>query len=241
MSDHGSAPMQSEEVNGLALRAELYGLFSAAFRDPDPIYPDAERFKALWSLFPVPGDFPPFKKIAPEDSETEFRRLFGFNLSPDCPPYETHYEAAGIFRKTQTLADLAGFYRAFGVDLAPGDRRSDHLPVELEFLSLLLHKQARAAARGDDAKAVIARHARVKFLGEHLTVWMPSFASAVIGKGTQGCYELLVRRLAAFIAFDALSLGIDLKVSTTTPGDAGIDEGIDEGCASCAGGENACA
>jgi TorA maturation chaperone TorD len=61
-------------------------------------------------------------------------------------PYETSHVKGDAFATSQLLADLAGFYRAFGVDLADRRERQDHVAVQLEFLALLAAKEARALA-----------------------------------------------------------------------------------------------
>lgn len=223
--------MPSKNTAELHSKAALYGMFSAALREPVSNPPAAEEFSAAWkSLALKPAALPE----PPEDMEDERRRVFGHNLSPDCPPYETHYGRMGVFRKTHTLADLAGFYKAFGVELAAGDRRSDHLPVELEFASLLLHKELLAIENGDVEKIAICRKARAKFLHDHLAVWVPIFAKAVARKKTGGYFDALTRLLAAFVAFDANSLA-------AAPGPAAAQtaaaiEEADASCMSCFGG-----
>ncbi len=222
-----------ENPSEIRSKAALYGMFSAALREPVSNPPSAEEFSAAWkSLALKPAALPE----PPKDMEDERRRVFGHNLSPDCPPYETHYGRMGVFRKTHTLADLAGFYQAFGVKLAEGDRRTDHLPVELEFASLLLHKELLAIEKGDTEKAALTRKARAKFLHDHLAIWIPIFAKAVAHKKTGGYFDALTRLLADFIAFDANSLA-------AAPGPAAAQaaaavEEADASCMSCFGGSD---
>jgi DMSO reductase family type II enzyme chaperone len=97
--------------------------------------------------------------------------------SPDCPPYETDFTAGDVFRQTQELADLAGFYRAFGMEGSDGEReRPDHVSVELEFMHLLTYKEAWALAQGDQGGAEICREAEADFLTDHVLKWLPEFA-----------------------------------------------------------------
>src|SRR5262245_60503365 len=81
----------------------------------------------------------------------EYDRVFSLVVAAECPPYETEYHAsAETFFRSQQLADVAGFYRAFGVDPAiDSPERPDYLPLELEFMSLLLLKKRLAADLGE--------------------------------------------------------------------------------------------
>ena len=78
----------------------------------------------------------------------DYTQVFGLVVSKECPPYEVQYcpQTFSVFR-SQHLADIAGFYHAFGV--APGrdaPERVDHLACELEFLAWLVAKERHALA-----------------------------------------------------------------------------------------------
>lgn len=225
--------LKTSSVEGIQARAAVYRMFSGSFREPIPEPIDARYLEEALSA--LPGEFHVAIPPPPGDIAGEFRRIFGHNLSPDCPPYETHYEHMGIFRKTQELADLAGFYRAFGLETAAGDRRADHLPVELEFISLLCLKEALAVERGETEKADICRRARGRFLGEHLCRWLPAFAQAVRQKAPDGYFEGLSAAMSAFARIDAEALGVDLAAPRPRPT---LPDGPEDVCISCIGGSD---
>lgn len=109
--------------------------------------------------------------------EKEYLSVFGHIISTDCPPYETEYDQAHVFQKSQTLADLSTFYQAFGVGLNPDlKERLDHISVEMEFMSLLTAKEAYAYLHdhGED-KAALCQRAQKGFLATHLAVWIKTF------------------------------------------------------------------
>ncbi|MCC6644668.1 MAG: molecular chaperone TorD family protein [Polyangiaceae bacterium] len=85
-------------------------------------------------------------------------------------PYETEYGRMRGMSKGNELADLSGFYRAFGLELDAerAHEVQDHVAVELEFYTVLLLKQAALARLGDTEGGEIVRDARRRFLGEHL-------------------------------------------------------------------------
>ncbi len=90
------------------------------------------------------------------------------------PAYETSYEASrgAPGGMTFQMADIAGFYRAFGFEVS--GERPDHLVPELEFLALLLVKEGYARMSGEVEGAELCAAARAKFMVEHLGAWLPS-------------------------------------------------------------------
>lgn len=94
--------------------------------------------------------------------------------------YETEYGRNRAMVKGTELADIAAFYRAFGLEF--GDDESahemlDHVSVELEFYALLLLKQDALVARGDEEGQAIVLDARKKFLESHLGRFVDAIAA----------------------------------------------------------------
>lgn len=133
----------------------------------------------------------------------EYDAIFGHTISADCPPYETQYGAAIIFAQTQCMGDIAAFYRAFGVRISPdAHERADHIAAELEFMSVVVFREALAIIEADpgasaprsetrtdrrspapvDSESDLAgvRDAERKFLMEHLAAWAMSFATRLV-------------------------------------------------------------
>jgi TorA maturation chaperone TorD len=105
----------------------------------------------------------------PERLATDHLRLFGHTARGRVSPYETEYGASAPFRQSQELADIGGFYSAFG--LAPrNDRheRGDHLAMELEFLAFLAAKESYHLQLEDREPVDELRRAQRLFLREHL-------------------------------------------------------------------------
>jgi TorA maturation chaperone TorD len=102
--------------------------------------------------------------------------LFPPIASQDAPGYETGYRGDGIFQQSALIADIAGFYRAFG--LRAGGRemeRPDHITVELEFMAVLARKEALALRHGSAENVSVCRDAAATFLRDHLGCWAPAF------------------------------------------------------------------
>lgn len=94
------------------------------------------------------------RAVSPERLQAEHFRLFG--PAPACPLDLAHHISPNPYHQPRRIADIAGFYKAFGVESAG---RADHLPVVLEFMAYLEIKSAHAAKNGWDDKRLIADEA----------------------------------------------------------------------------------
>jgi TorA maturation chaperone TorD len=140
--------------------------------------------------------------------ESAYRSIFSHVHSADCPPYETDHTAREIFRQSQQLADLAGFYRAFGVGQQA--ERPDHVAVELEFLHVLTYKLAWATIHAEDEHRATCWDAYRAFLRDHILRWIPSFATRLVVLGRGGPYAVVGALLAAVVSDEAARLGLDM-------------------------------
>lgn len=142
----------------------------------------------------------------------EYDRVFGLVTPKECPPYETEYHRSrDTFFRSQQLADIAGFYRAFGIEPAAGrPQRPDHLSLELEFMALvLLKKRLAGGAAPESAERVqICDDVQRRFLTEHLVWWVPAFTMGLRRKAGTAFYAVVAHLLAAFIADERRRFGI---------------------------------
>lgn len=167
--------------------------------------------------------------------EASYLRCFGHTISKECPPYETEYGQAHIFQQSGSLADIAGFYRAFGLDLAPDlNDRLDHVSVELEFMQFLCTKEAYALARGHaQEKLALCRDAQAKFLGEHLGRWAFGFARKLEKKAGHSVHGLAAEILTSFLICEMRAFGLEPGAETVSL----LQESLEEetaGCQTCA-------
>ncbi|MDR7544335.1 MAG: molecular chaperone TorD family protein [Armatimonadota bacterium] len=137
----------------------------------------------------------------------EYYRVFGHRVGGDCPLYEAQYVPGGIFPQAQCLADVAGFYRAFGLQVGDAVReRPDHISLELEFMHVLAYREAYARQHhGPDHVALLADAQRA-FLRDHLGRWVPAL-SRLVGNTAGDPYRALAAALAAWVAADAAAVG----------------------------------
>ncbi len=154
------------------------------------------------------------------DVEGHYQRSFTLSYSEDCPMYETAFSAKHLFQQTRQLADLAGFYRAFGV--APSDNRPDHIAMELEFGYLLAVKEAVARAAGENDHVETCREAERAFLRDHLARWAPLFAGRTEVAAAGTVFADAAALLRSFVAseVDFLAVGdVDLYRNEPAPPD----------------------
>ena len=130
----------------------------------------------------------------------EYSLIFGHTLSHELSPYELEFlQNDEIFYRTQRLADLQGFYAAFGFEVNSLER-ADHISVESEFIALLLTKEAYALANNPgEAAAEVCKDARVKFLAEHYTGWVKKLAANLSKMNENPFYATVGRFTAAML------------------------------------------
>ena len=85
---------------------------------------------------------------SPGDLQREHGRIFSHLLSLDCPPSETVYTAREIFEETAELSDIAGFFRAFGLERHVGHLRNHVFAHASEYQQVhaVAHFRARESA-----------------------------------------------------------------------------------------------
>lgn len=150
----------------------------------------------------------------------EHNRLFGVGLA--ATPYETEYDPLASARKGHCLADILGFYEAFGFRLAEGMKEfPDHIAVELEFMSLLLLKAAHASAESMEEARAVSEEAAVKFLDDHLAAWGGAFAERVEAATEDGFYRFAARLLRGFLDAECRLLGVEPPAPGAAPEEPG--------------------
>ena len=197
-------------LNAAIGRAQAYGFFSTVFLYPlENWTEDLSTFAKIlpelalepWSLSLEPWSLSAL--------QSEHLRVFGLTGSL-C--YETEYGLPHEFRQSQELADIAGFYHAFGFRLGGAVReRPDHLAAELEFMHLLALKEAYALQSGIGEHIEVCVEAQRKFLADHLGRWLGWFAEGLGRLAEDSVYTTLARLAAALAQSEAARLGVPLQ------------------------------
>lgn len=103
----------------------------------------------------------------------EYNRLFETNVA--CPINET-----GIIRRDKgvILADISGFYNAFGFELSEdASEKADHLTGELEYIAMLLVMLTQTQ---DEEELRTTYNALSAFCADHIGDWLPTFCERLM-------------------------------------------------------------
>jgi TorA maturation chaperone TorD len=193
-----------------------------------------------------PGELPPKELSLPrlfealdeewETLEDAYRHLFGMTaISASCPPCEVEYEPnEDINYRSQRLADIAGFYRAFGLDISNrAGERLDHIATQAEFLYVLLAKEAVLVQEGNQTGAEICRNARRTFFEEHVGWWLPVFSTLLSRAAPNNFYRELASFMASLSAAERICLGLSPFRVRCAPKPVAVE--ATSGCGDCPG------
>ena len=250
-----TSPQTVKELEAAQARAAAYGLIAHGFQYPDRDTPSTLGDPMRWERWPdvlyeadgqtkepLESVRSAVKALAGSSDEPyrewqeRYDVLFGHAVRGACPAYEMEYGRNEIIRQASDLADLAGFYRAFGLEIA-GDKngRPDHIATESEFMSALCAKEAHAHAQGEKEHADICLDAERTFLRDHLARWLPAFARHVEDADADGFFGALARFADAFVKAECSHFDVHAGPATLelrTP-DPVLDAQISCGSAGC--------
>jgi DMSO reductase family type II enzyme chaperone len=160
-------------------------------------------------------------------------RLFGHTARSEAPPYETEYGADDLFRQPQELADVSGFYAAFGLVPAPGSHeRPDHVSCECEFMLVLARKEAWALEHGETGMLAHTRDAYRTFLRDHLARFVPSLRERLRRHDARGFYGRLGDLAGAMVRGECRRLDVRAdcaSLALRVP----LDDTVPAACGSC--------
>jgi DMSO reductase family type II enzyme chaperone len=176
-----------------------------------------------------------FAPVAFESFLAAYLAAFGHAARGRCPPNEIEYgdlKADPLFQPHR-LADLAAFYRAFGLQVAAdAGERHDHICLELEFICVLAAKEAYALEHQLDLEELaLGRAAQKRFLREHLGRWTPAFARRLARMAAGTPLGALAELTGSFVEAECVRQGLppgseDLALRP-------VDAAADSMCSSC--------
>ncbi|HEX4884066.1 MAG TPA: molecular chaperone TorD family protein [Casimicrobiaceae bacterium] len=198
--------MSDTDMTGAA-RADFCRLLAACFYQPDPAFAEERMFEAMATAGASLG--PTFEDdaralgeaFAHEDLQAllvDYTRLFIGPAGKLASPYASSWMGRDGASPAMPVLKL---YGEAGFEVADNFRDlPDHVAAELEFLYLLIFRQAEAALDGDvDALAKWEALER-RFLREHLGTWVPPFAHALREGATSRFYQRLADLTERFVA-----------------------------------------
>lgn len=176
------------------------------------------------------------KDLTVTELSASYQRLFGHTVRGPVPPYETEYGAEALFQQPQELADLTGFYQAFGLTVKPAEHeRADHVSCESEFLSFLALKEAYALEQRDTPMLEETRKATRLFLRDHLARFVPAFTIKLAREDRNGFYGTLGDLYLKFATLECAQRGVPFGPESLTLRPA-TDDRVPMAC----GGEEEC-
>jgi TorA maturation chaperone TorD len=193
----------------------------------------------------APGEMPPVSLDLHEfmrciadpafDPDMEYQQTFGLMMSKRHPPYESEYcpQTFSVYR-AQVIADVAGFYRAFGLEPSRDmPERHDHLALQLEFMAWLIAKAERARqpgpGEGTQERVELCEAAARRFFQQHIAWWAPAFAQALRRRSSR-FYRALADLLAAFVHIERVLLDVPAPRELVAPQRT---EDTDANCEQC--------
>jgi TorA maturation chaperone TorD len=199
-------------------RAALYRLLGAVFA-----YPGPERCAEIARLAgSIPATSLADARVPPalatlaraareaDPAAVAAEYVFLFDRQVQCSPHEGGYgDGPRLAGKSALLADIAGFYTAFGLAPSTGEPEvEDHIVAELEFMSALAVKEAWALAAAEAEGLAITRAAQAAFLADHLGRWAVAFAEAIAAATPLAYYTTSAALLSLWVSAECERLGV---------------------------------
>lgn len=212
-------------------RAAMYRLLASALR-----YPCAESVTTVRELAQrLAAGLPEYApwlgrirqvaltKETVEDLGAEYVRLF--ERESPCPPREGSWIQGPISGRPALLADLGGFYAAFGVRLGTAMADSeDHVAAELEFASWLELRYAYAIATLAHEGASVVHEALRTFWRDHLGRFVIPFACFLEGATHYSFYAVAANLLAAWAHAECGRLQVKPELDGTPTHGLAVEE-----------------
>lgn len=166
-------------------------------------------------------------------SPNEYSSLFGPGPAADCTPYETEYcPSRDVTYRSQQMADVAGYYRAFGLKRSDSAKeRLDHVSLEAEFMSVLISREMYAVTEGLGQERIqVCREAQETFFRDHLGWWLPAFGATLERQSRSPFYALFGSFLRGFAAAERAVLGLEPFEELVRPLQDESSAGVDDTC-----------
>ena len=226
MSDHHPAA-----VDEALARAVVYRTLAIGFQTPTAVrlrqVGALDRFRAVTaalqhldqpgrpsSLAPAAAALAALVVPSVEALSATFWHLFGHTTRGLICACETEYGPDNGFHQPQQLADISGYYLAFGLrPAAAADARADHIACECEFMDFLSRKEAMWLGEPPQAATEetleVTRQAARSFLRDHLGRFGRAFAVRVATEDDDGYFGALGHLLMAFVDAECIRVGVE--------------------------------
>jgi TorA maturation chaperone TorD len=167
--------------------------------------PPADAMDSAWLA--LANAVPNMETDSLNELGSEFTRLFSGvqeSLGPP-PPFESVWREDRLIGES-TAQVVAAYAKSGFADIAPEAGPQDHVAVELRFIALLALREAEAWQSDDRAVAHQRLIQQSDFLKQHLAVWAPRWADAIIQQARLPLFAALAGLLKAGLDQAALEL-----------------------------------
>lgn len=188
LKDSGDAGPVEIEENETTARSAVAQVLGRLFTDPDTDHFEMARSGQWAKELATAGELLAFPLEAGEASigddvtrdayTAEFERVLGGERSG--APFLC--AAAWVGDPVQNNEEVVRFYEYFGLQASGAERPLDHLVTELDFLQYITFKEAAAPS---DRLRKSYRRAQLDFYDRQVELWVPEFAAAVQGSGSE--------------------------------------------------------
>lgn len=168
------------------------------------------KYKSLSMAFSYPDEvfFEFFGEFSLINDEliSEYDRLF---RTEEIWLYGAEYSSENEFQRVNNIADIVGFYKAFGLEV--NKERPDLLSTEFEFMHYLIFKRIYAIEKEIDdkgEKVLICYDAEKKFFSEHIYNSATKIAKTVLQKSENDFYVNIAKEMIDFLEQDKKYLGV---------------------------------
>ena len=219
-------------------RAAVYRTFAAAFQTPTEAglrtVCAVDDFATLTTALhcagsPVTGDVRTcLERLRTasrcvEPLTAQYWRVFGHTARGLVCPCETEYGDGNQYQQPQQLADISGYYLAFGLTpLSATELRQDHVACECEFMVFLNLKQTLflegCAGTADGAVTLeVTRRAERTFLRDHLGRFGRAFASTLASSENGPYYSAWGTLFLHWLELEHTRLHVDIAPGPLLP------------------------
>jgi putative dimethyl sulfoxide reductase chaperone len=222
--------LPTTSVDEILARAVVYRALSVAFRPPESgrlaltaagsgLLTTVAALDHLAgccrdeSLANAAANLASLSQPARDAAETTYWRLFGHTTRGAVCACETEYGPDNAFHQPQQLADISGYYLAFGLRAgAAADVRADHIACECEFMDFLCRKEAVLSADAESEPAgetlEATRDAARTFLRDHLGRFGCALGARLAAEDPDGFHGALGLVLLAFLRAECGRVGV---------------------------------
>ncbi len=160
-----------------------------------------------------------------DDLRSEYINLFDRGRQTNSL-YETEYGRERAMVKGNQLVDIAGFYKAFGLETG-GDgvqaEMIDHVAVQLEFYALLAMKSEVLSENGDALGVEIVLDGQKKFLTSHLGRFIGAICERP-GVASSPFYLAIFEYCRDLVSYECERLGVEAEPENWISGQSDLGE-----------------